>query len=119
MDIGVDEIRRWHTDPPPKGNGWRDIGYHYVIRRNGTLERGRDELVAGAHVANHNADSIGICLVGGREGPDYTQEQWACLASLVRDLAGRYAGAEVKGHADFDGRKQCPQFDVKDWWSRQ
>lgn len=119
MDIGANEIRQWHTDPPPRGNGWRDIGYHYVIRRDGTLEFGRDESVPGAHVAGHNAHSIGICLVGGKDGADYTEAQWLCLASLVRDISGRYPGARVIGHRDLDPGKACPQFDVVPWWAAQ
>ena len=66
MDIGAAEIRKWHTDPP---RNWDDIGYHYVVRRSGTIEKpmlevGRYLEIPGAHVANHNHESIGICLVG-------------------------------------------------------
>jgi len=113
MDIGAEEIRRWH-----KERGWDDIGYHYVIRRDGSLEFGRDESVAGAHVAGHNAHSIGICLVGGKVGADFTRQQWACLDALVKDIAGRYPGAQVCGHHDLDQGKQCPQFDARAWWNR-
>ena len=69
MDIGVEEIRRWHVEE----RGWDDIGYANVIRRDGTIELGRDldgdgdvadEI--GAHAAGFNAQSIGVCLVGGR-----------------------------------------------------
>jgi N-acetylmuramoyl-L-alanine amidase len=60
MDIGAKEIRRWHKD-----RGWDDIGYHYVIRRNGDVEIGRPENAVGAHVAGKNSTSVGICLVGG------------------------------------------------------
>ncbi|MBE0454843.1 MAG: N-acetylmuramoyl-L-alanine amidase [Roseovarius sp.] len=117
MDIGAAEIRAWHTDPPPRGNGWRDIGYHWVIRRDGTVEQGRDESVAGAHVAGHNTHSIGICLVGGKHGADYTRKQWAALDALVQHITGRYPGAKVIGHRDLDQGKQCPQFDAAAWWN--
>jgi len=67
MDIGVDVIRQWHMN-----KGWSDIGYHYVIRRNGAVELGRDldkdgdvDEEIGAHAYGHNATSIGICLIGG------------------------------------------------------
>lgn len=66
MDIGVKEIRKVHVDE----NGWKDIGYHFVIRRDGTVEKGRDVSVIGAHVLNHNANSIGICLAGGLSKKD-------------------------------------------------
>ncbi|MDO5643861.1 MAG: N-acetylmuramoyl-L-alanine amidase [Paracoccus sp. (in: a-proteobacteria)] len=62
QDIGVAEIREMH-----RKRGWRDVGYHYVIRRDGTIERGRPESKVGAHVAGHNATSIGICCIGGIE----------------------------------------------------
>ena len=59
---GVKEIRAWH-----KKKGWSDIGYHFVVRRDGTIEKGRDESIKGAHCAakNGNVASIGICMVGG------------------------------------------------------
>ena len=66
MDIGAETIREWHTLPKPKGRGWSDIGYHWVIRRNGTVEAGRSEERAGAHAKGYNQDSIGICLIGGK-----------------------------------------------------
>lgn len=112
MDIGAAEIRDWHVDD----NGWRDIGYHYVIRRDGTLETGRDELTPGAHAAGHNTGSVGVCLVGGKPDCNYTAAQWACLEALVRDLLGRYPGAEVIGHRDVSA-KPCPMFDAKAWAS--
>jgi N-acetylmuramoyl-L-alanine amidase len=118
MDIGVADIRRWHTDQPPFGNGWDDIGYHYVIRRDGTVEAGRDEDVPGAHVVGYNAHSIGICLVGGRGDGGYTGDQWAHLYLLVNDLLTRYPAAAVLGHRDLDPRKACPQFDVSEWWRK-
>src|SRR5690554_2206478 len=107
MDIGVEEIRDWHVN----GNGWRDIGYHYVIRRDGTVERGRSEEVAGAHVYGHNSDSIGICLVGGKParhgGPacNFTRAQWIALEDRVRDLVRRYPMVEVSGHNDYTSDK--------------
>lgn len=61
MDIGVEEIRKWHVE----GNSWTDIGYHYVIRRDGTIEDGRPIERPGAHVKGHNSNSIGIAWVGG------------------------------------------------------
>ena len=116
-DIGVKEIRQWHVE----GQGWRDIGYHYVIRRNGQLETGRPREQVGAHVAGHNANSIGICLVGGLDpnmNPEanYTAEQWVALRKLVAGLRQQFPGAAVKGHRDFPGvNKACPCFEVKAW----
>ena len=60
MDIGVNEIRKWHLD-----RGWRDVGYHYMIRRNGEVELGRRNDDMGAHASGYNHNSIGVCLIGG------------------------------------------------------
>lgn len=119
-DIGAAEIRDWHIND----NRWSDIGYHYVIRRNGALEDGRPLERPGAHVAGHNADSIGICLVGGQaaEGGDdcnYTSAQWKTLDSLVAYLRGRFPDARLRGHRDFTRAKTCPVFDVQAWWSNR
>lgn len=118
MDIGVAEIRSWHVE----GDGWKDIGYHFVIRRHGLCEVGRPVEIAGAHVRGHNGNSIGVCLVGGMaEGdkrPDcnFTKHQWRRLFHLVDELTDKYPGAEVLGHRDLDPNKACPTFDVKEWW---
>ena len=113
MDIGVREIRKWHLD-----RGWNDIGYHYVIRRNGETETGRDESEVGAHAYGYNARSIGICLVGGGDGKvDYTAAQWDTLKSLVMRLKQKYERyhCRVCGHCDLDEKKTCPNFNVKAW----
>lgn len=123
MDIGVSQIRKWHTDPKPKGRGWKDIGYHYVIRRDGTLEDGRPNQEVGAHVKGHNKNSLGICLVGGVDSygvytPNYTKEQMKTLRALVRFLQKMYTilDKRVLGHRDFPNvKKACPCFDVQTW----
>lgn len=115
MDIGAETIRQWHV----KDNGWRDIGYHWVIRRNGNLEPGRDESVAGAHVGGHNANTIGVCLIGGmKEGGgedcNFTYKQYNTLHSLLHELKARYPGAEITGHRDY-ASKACPCFDAAEF----
>lgn len=117
MDIGVAEIRRWHVG----GNKWQDIGYHFVVRRDGTVENGRPVAVAGAHAKGHNANSIGICLVGGidakkRPENNFTPAQWASLEGLVRDLKAKYniQAANIIGHNQV-AKKACPCFDVPQW----
>ena len=120
-DIGVKEIRKWHTDPEPKGRGWRDIGYHYVIRRSGKVEVGRPLEQAGAHVAGYNSNSIGICLVGGvsetgKSENNFEPPQWEALSTLVSRLKKRWPGAIIQGHRDFPRvAKDCPCFDAKKW----
>ena len=59
-DYTVDDIRRWH-----KQRGYSDVGYHYIVYRNGILAQGRDVNIIGAHASGHNAHSIGICYIGG------------------------------------------------------
>lgn len=118
QNIGVKEIRDWHV----RGRGWADVGYHKIIRRDGKVENGRPIDQAGAHVAGHNANSIGICLVGGLNNDtyapeaNYTAAQWASLKSLVADMLKKYPKAKVLGHRDFPGvKKSCPCMSAKDW----
>lgn len=112
------DIKRWHTAQPPKGNGWTDIGYHYIIDIDGTIEAGRDVEKAGAHCSNHNAKSIGICYVGGQNAetkePEDTRtdEQKASLLLLLKFLRSKYPDAKIYGHRDF-ANKACPSFDAK------
>lgn len=112
MDIGAKEIRRWHTVE----NGWSDIGYHYVIRRDGTVEKGRDDKTPGAHAVGYNTESLGICMVGGKPDCNYTAAQWRTLDDLVKRLLRDHRGAKVIGHRDVSS-KPCPMFDAKSWAS--
>jgi hypothetical protein len=116
MDIGVKEIREWHTAPLPKGRGWKDIGYHWVIRRNGEIEQGRTEETQGAHVAGHNEHSIGICLVGGKPTANFTVAQMVALKGLLHEVTTRYPKATVLGHYNLDPHKTCPNFDAAQFW---
>jgi N-acetyl-anhydromuramyl-L-alanine amidase AmpD len=99
-----------------------DIGYHFVILTDGTIEIGRDVDAIGAHVAGHNEDTIGICMVGGvdAEGKstnNFTKEQFDKLKKLLVELLLEYPKANVMGHRDFEGvKKDCPCFDAKDWF---
>lgn len=122
MDIGVEEIRKWHVEE----NSWTDIGYHFVIRRDGTVESGRSLKRPGAHVKNYNSDSIGICWVGGvseangRPQDNRSAEQTAALFDLIQDLQQKFPGTALMGHRDFEGvTKACPCFDVREWFVKQ
>jgi len=114
----VKDIRAWH-----KARGWRDIGYHYVILLDGTVQLGRPLDQTGAHVSGHNSKSIGICYIGGLDAwgkpkDTRTVEQEEAMKRLVEDLLITYPGSEVLGHRDFPGvAKECPCFDVKEWWA--
>lgn len=118
QNIGAREIRQWHKD-----KGWSDIGYHFVIKRDGFIDRGRPRDDIGAHVQGHNADSLGICMVGGIAnaapwGPEnnFTDAQWVSLKKLVADMLKLYPKAKILGHRDFPKvAKACPSFDAKAW----
>ena len=128
QDIGADEIRQWHLN-----NGWDDIGYHAVIRRDGRIEFGRHFDEPGAHVKSHNFQSVGVCMVGGvdHEGKaenNFTAQQFVSLKGILVVLRRAYTGAVVVGHRDLspdldgDGvieehewMKECPSFDIMEW----
>lgn len=112
MDVGVKEIRRWHLE-----RGFFDVGYHYVIRRDGTIEKGRPDDRPGAHVQGYNGKSLGICLVGGWKGENnFTPQQFSTLQGLLILLRLNHPDAKVVGHRDIAKGKLCPGFDAIDWW---
>lgn len=102
----VAEIRQWHI-----ARGWRDVGYHFVIRRDGEVEVGRTLEDIGAHCEGQNADSIGTCLVGVK---DFTPAQFAALRRIHAMLKSMFAGVELFGHRDFNPHKTCPNFEVRE-----
>lgn len=110
MDIGVDEIRQWHL-----ARGWRDIGYHFVIRRCGVVELGRPLSKMGAHVRGHNKGNIGICLIGGTDKAlqaqdNFTLAQRKALFGLIAQLQHQFEikDEDVRGHNGWDSSKACP-----------
>ena len=112
-DYTVADIDSWH-----KARGWRCIGYHYVIYRDGSVHTGRSIGQVGAHCTGHNANSIGVCYIGGCAADGKTPkdtrtpQQREALRRLVADLQKKYPGATVHGHNEF-ADKACPCFDVK------
>lgn len=122
MDIGAKEINLWHRQ---RGffniASGLSIGYHYVIRRDGTVETGRPVSEAGAHAKGYNSTSIGICLVGGidKDGKaedNFTPEQWNSLIKLTAKLIKAYNISldRVMGHNQV-AKKDCPCFSVPKW----
>ena len=120
-DIATDAkvIDRWHRQ-----RGFLMIGYHYVIKTDGTVEKGRDLDAIGAHVEGFNAVSVGICMVGGvdvngstgKPVNNFSKEQFRALTGLLKTLAAQYPKAVIQGHRDFPNvAKACPSFDVKTW----
>lgn len=130
QNVTAQTIREWHV-----AKGWADIGYHFVIRRDGVVEAGRHPDDVGAHVAGHNTDTIGVCMVGGLDEqgaafnnrPDlFTQAQWQSAEAIVKVLRKMYPFAAICGHRDLspdanhDGKiqpaewlKSCPGFDAQ------
>lgn len=121
-----------------KKRGFRTIGYHYYVRRDGTIEKGRDIAEIGAHVQGHNQSSIGICYEGGLDKNGMakdtrTEEQKIALLSVIEyifHLLKKYqpiSDIKIKGHRDYspdtnkngkierwEHMKECPCFDVQD-----
>ena len=117
-EVSVETIREWHTDPPPRGRGWSDIGYHYVIHLNGKIELGRPIEVQGAHTSGENEDSIGICYIGGvnaaNEPKDtMTVPQERAFVEIVKSLRLIFGKLSIHGHNEFS-TKACPSFLVEE-----
>lgn len=113
----VDEIRRWHL-----ARGWRDIGYHYLIHRNGDIGEGRPTDQIGAHIKGENRGKIAICLLGAHGASAYdkfydhfTQKQNHSLQALCQKIE-RECGKqlELEGHNEH-AAKGCPGFQVSVW----
>jgi N-acetylmuramoyl-L-alanine amidase len=103
----IEDIRDWHLQ-----NGWSDVGYHFVILLDGTIQIGRTLDKIGAHTKGYNSNSIGVCYIGGAKGVDTrTNEQKTSLIYLIGALK-RMFKADVYGHRDFSN-KECPSFDAK------
>lgn len=95
--------------------GFRDIGYHFYITRDGEIHRGRPLEKVGAHCLNHNAHSIGICYEGGLDmngmpKDTRTLTQRGSLLALLRELRRRFPKALIVGHHDLNPMKECPSF---------
>ena len=103
VTCSAQDIDNWH-----KNNGWSGIGYHYFVRKNGSIYRGRPEWALGAHVSGMNNCSLGICAEG-----DYDKEQTmpdaqkSAIIALIKDVKSRYPNAKVVGHRDI-GSSDCP-----------
>lgn len=128
-DFTVEDITRWH-----KARGFKTIGYHWVVYRDGTVHAGRSENEVGAHCVGHNANSIGVCYIGGLAADGKTPKdtrtaaQKAALRGLLKKLVAKYhlPKGSIKGHRDtyadkngngkvdpWEWGKACPSFDAK------
>jgi len=115
IDFGVDKVTQWH-----KNRGFDTIGYHYLIKRDGTLEAGRDEDLVGAHAVQVNGTSIGVALVGGGNvdmgwEDNFLPEQFNTLKQIISKLKEDYDIKKIIGHYQVEDKKKCPSFDVPKW----
>lgn len=116
----VAEVRRWHVED----NKWSDIGYHFLIDRDGTVAEGRPVERIGAHVKGRNDDTIGIALFGGHGSAEtdsfdehYTDDQDIALRILIAELQRKYGpGLKLSGHNEY-AAKACPGFNVMKWFT--
>jgi len=101
-----ESIKRYHMEV----RGWKDIGYHYLIEKDGALYKGRDEKTTGAHTKGMNSESIGICLVGNFDKYEPNEAQLKTLNDLISDIQYRYniPNENIKMHRDFADYKTCP-----------
>ena len=114
----VAEVKRWHVG----GNGWSDIGYHFLIDRDGTVAKGRAIERTGAHVKGRNSNSIGVSMFGGHGGTasdqfadHFTDDQLDALNGLIDDLRFKFPEiTQISGHNQY-AAKACPCFSVPAW----
>jgi N-acetylmuramoyl-L-alanine amidase len=114
QDISTETIRGWHVNE----RGWSDIGYHFVVLLDGTVDKARPVERQGAHVRGYNKGSIGICYIGGCDADmnpkdTRTDLQKESLTELISYLMDSYEDATLHGHNEFSS-KACPSFNVKE-----
>ncbi len=114
-DFTVADIDRWH-----KARGWSGIGYHWVVYRDGSINKGRSEAKIGAHVAGRNSRTIGICYIGGVDANNVksardtrTPQQKDGLLELIKQIMKRHPTiTKISGHHDY-ANKACPSFPAR------
>lgn len=116
-DFTVSDIKKWHLQ-----RGFSDIGYHWVVYRDGTIVSGRPESISGAHCTGHNSISIGVCYIGGCASDGKTPKdtrtpaQKDALVKLLKELKVKYPRAKIYPHYKF-ANKACPSFNAEKEYS--
>ncbi|MGL5821711.1 MAG: peptidoglycan recognition protein family protein [Sarcina sp.] len=106
-DMTIDEVHEKHLE-----NGWAGIGYHYFVRKDGSIYEGRKENVIGAHVKEHNIDTLGICLEGDFEQSVPTKIQYEKTLKLLQYLNLKYNIDKIEGHREHN-QTLCPGDNLK------
>ncbi len=107
----VERIRDVHVNE----KHWADIGYHWVVDREGVVWEGRPETMIGAHCKGYNHESIGVCWMGGLRGADITPAQVKAMTELLTWLHRRFPDALLYGHRDL-AKTECPMLEVREMW---
>ena len=125
QNIDAEDVHAWHLD-----RNFSGCGYHYIIQRDGKLQRGRPLNIKGAHAKKfgHNSYSIGLAFAGGFNCPSgtpnpekftssdsFTEEQWNTYAMFVESFYTVWPGGQAWGHSDTDPGKIDPGFDVQQY----
>lgn len=98
----VEDIHLWHLN-----NGWSGCGYHYFIRKDGTIYKGRPDNAIGAHCLSYNSVSIGICMEGRFNVEGMGEGQYNSLKELTRYLQNKYNINKIYGHRELN-ETDCP-----------
>ena len=111
------QVDSWH-----KANGWSGIGYHYFIRKDGTIYRGRPEWAIGAHASGRNSDSIGVCVEGNYDlETNMPTLQKNAVKDVLSYLKDKYPNAVIKGHREVGATgcpgKHYPLSEMKEYWN--
>lgn len=101
-NLSPEEVHAMHI-----GRGWSGIGYHFYIRSDGTIYRGRDENKIGSHVYGNNRDTLGVCLEGNFEEQGVPKEQLESLVNLGTYLSLKHNISDIVRHSDL-GATECP-----------
>jgi hypothetical protein len=103
-DISV--IKQWHIE-----RGFVDVGYHFFIKKDGTIQAGRPIFMIGAHCAGQNLSSLGICLSGKRSFTDIQFNEAKRLCKILRDNY-KIKEVDIYPHHHFNKNKTCPNFNL-------
>lgn len=105
LTASIQDIDEWH-----KSNGWENVGYQFLVRKNGKIYEGRPFDIQGAHTLNgYNNNSIGICFEGSFETEHMDEPQRSAGVELIRYIQMRYNYTlKIYRHLDVQSNTQCP-----------